>query len=174
VDLSRIGSLLEDLTEVRVLTLQARRLLDLQRQVRAALPAPLSGSVSVASLKDGCLLLVTENGAAAGKLRHCVPQILRSLARRDPDVTAIHVRVQVTKRVNPLPRKQKSINPEGRAALRALADRLPSSPLRLALKRLSGAQVFYSEAEQEPFEGQESQPAQGNKPLGPQRRQPKT
>jgi hypothetical protein len=154
VNLLRVGSLLEDLTEIRVLTLRARRLLDLQRRVRALLPAPLSACTAVASLTDGRLLLVTENGVAAGKLRHYVPQLLRSLARCDPDVTAIHVRVQVTKRVNSLPQKQKSVHPEGRAALQALAGRLPPSPLRCALWRLSGAQVPRQEKEQEPFEDQ--------------------
>jgi len=160
---SSIGSLLEDLAEVRVLTAQARRLLALQRQVRAFLPAPLSTSTSVASLADGRLLLVTENGAAAGKLRHYVPQILRSLAQRYPDVTAIHVRVQVTKRVNSLPQKQKSVHPEGRAALQALARRLPPSPLRRALRRLSGAEALRPEGEQEPFEGEGPQQGRARK-----------
>jgi hypothetical protein len=90
-------------------------------------------------------------------LRHLAPHLLRSFARRDPDVTAIQVRVQVTKRVNPLPLKRKSLGPEVRAAFQALAGRLPPSNLRRAVSRVAKPQSAASDHEQEAFEGEESQ-----------------
>jgi hypothetical protein len=154
---SRIGSLLDGLTETRALTRQARQLLAIQQQVRAILPGELASSTSVGSLSDGQLVLLTENGAAAAKLRHLAPKILRTLAQRDRDVTAIHVRVQVTKRVNSLPQKQNSVGPAGREALRALVRQLPPSALRRAVRRLSGAGAIASDYEQEAFEGKQKQ-----------------
>lgn len=153
----RIGPLLDGLTEIQSLTRQVRRLRALQHQLRTVLPADLSASISVASLADGRLVLVTENGAAAAKLRHLAPNVLRVLAQRDPDVTAIHVRVQVTQRVNPLPQKRKSVGPKGRAALQALARQLPPSALRRAIRHLAATGAIASENEQESFEGEESQ-----------------
>jgi hypothetical protein len=90
-------------------------------------------------------------------LRHLAPNVLRVLAQRDPDVTAIHVRVQVTQRVNPLPQKRKSVGPKGRAALQALARQLPPSALRRAIRHLAATGAIASENEQESFEGEESQ-----------------
>ena len=154
---SRIGHLLDALTDVHALTQRARHLLALQEQVRAALPAELSASTAVASLKQGQLVLVAENGAAAAKLRHLAPQILRSLAQRDPEVTAIQVRVQVTKRVNPLPLKQKSLGLAGREAFQALARRLPASGLRRAILHVANPRAAASDNQQETFEGEKSQ-----------------
>lgn len=154
---SRIGDLLDAVSDVQALTRQVRRLIALAEHVRAVLPAELSTSISVASFREGRLALVTENGAAAAKLRHLAPHLLRSLARRDPDVTAIQVRVQVTKRVKPLPLKRKSLGPEVRAEFQALAGRLPPSSLRQAVSRVANPRSVASDYEQEAFEGEKSQ-----------------
>jgi hypothetical protein len=59
------------------------------------------------------------------------------LRQQGCEITGIRLKVQVSIRDNPLPRKQISLSVEARNMIDSLTDRLPSSPLKLALNRLS-------------------------------------
>jgi hypothetical protein len=159
VALSRVSRLLDD-SALQKLTGQARHLLALQHIVRASLPAELAALASVGSLTSGRLTLFVDNGAAAAKLRHLAPVLLEKLAGRAPEVTAIQLRVQAGSFGNPLPKKLKTVGPAGGKALKALADRLPNSPLRQAVRRLSRHCL---EDEQKAFEKKERYKDQNHK-----------
>jgi hypothetical protein len=94
-------------------------------------------TASVASIAKGRLLLLAQDPAAAAKLRHLLPSLLRAVKRAAPEVTAMDLRVQVRDYPKSLPRKQNLITPEARAAFAALASRLPPSPLKSALGRIA-------------------------------------
>jgi len=75
----RVGLLLNSLPELQALNRELRQLAALQSALAEVLPANLATSASVALVKAGELILVTDNGAVAAKLRQMAPRILSSL-----------------------------------------------------------------------------------------------
>jgi hypothetical protein len=132
-----IRSLIETTPELRDLSNEVRHLLAAEAELRGALPDALKMTASVASIAKGRLLLLAQDPAAAAKLRHLLPSLLRAVKRAAPEVTAMDLRVQVRDYPKSLPRKQNLITPEARAAFAALASRLPPSPLKTALGRIA-------------------------------------
>jgi hypothetical protein len=151
-----VRDLIEATPELRPVIHQARRLAQLNKELRAALPPELAGSVSAASLTTGTLLLVADSGAAAAKVRHLGPKLCQALRHHAADLTSIEVRVQVTNRVKPLPIKQKTVSRAARTAFRALAGRLPPSPLQWAALRFSSHEDPALDAQQEAFKHQKT------------------
>jgi hypothetical protein len=133
----RVGLLIDTLPELQALNREIRQLMVLQSVLAEALPENLAASATVASMNAGELILFADNGAVAAKLRQITPRILTSLRQRGCEITGIRLKVQVSIRDNPLPRKQISLSVEARNVIDSLTDRLPSSPLKLALNRLS-------------------------------------
>jgi len=133
----RVGLLIDTLPELRALNREIRQLMALQSVLAEALPENLAASATVASMNAGELILFADNGAVAAKLRQMTTRILTSLRQQGYEITGIRLRVQVSIRDNPLPRKQISLSVEARNVINSLTDRLPSSPLKLALNRLS-------------------------------------
>ncbi|RZS76943.1 DciA family protein [Pigmentiphaga kullae] len=74
----------------------ARRLLDLQRQVCAALPAPLGPACHVLRFEDGQLTLGVPAAAHSAKLRQLAPRLVAALEKQGWQVNGIAVRVQAT------------------------------------------------------------------------------
>ncbi len=132
----RVGLLINTLPEFRHLNHEIRQLMGLQRMLAEVLPGNLANSATVAALKSGELLLFSDNGATAAKLRHMAPRIVAAFQARGCEITGIHLKVQARVRDNPLPQKHISLGVEARAALDALVDRLDASPLKSALRRI--------------------------------------
>jgi len=133
----RVGLLIDTLPELRALNREIRQLMGLQRALAEVLPHNLAAFATVASVNAAEMTLFADNGAVAAKLRQMTPRILTSLRDRGYEITGIRLQVQVSIRDNPLPRKQISLSVEARNVIDSLTDRLPSSPLKLALNRLS-------------------------------------
>jgi hypothetical protein len=136
VSSERIGSLIRQLPELQGLTRQVKRLSALKATLADALPANLAASVALAVSETGELVLYADNGAVATKLKHLTPRILVFLRQRGIEATGIRVQMQVSIRHNPLPQKQISLSPAGCKAIRELAQRVESPPLKSALERL--------------------------------------
>ena len=132
-----VGLLIDTLPELRALNREIRQLMALQSALAEVLPPNLAAFATVASMNAGELNLFADNGAVAAKLRQMAPRMLTSFRERGYDITGIRLQVQVSIRDNPLPRKQISLSVEARNVIDSLTDRLPSSPLKLALNRLS-------------------------------------
>ena len=132
----RVGLLINTLPEFRHLNHEIRQLMGLQRMLEEVLPGNLANSATVAALKSGELLLFSDNGATAAKLRYMAPRIVAAFQARGCEITGIHLKVQARVRDNPLPQKHISLGVEARAALDALVDRLDASPLKSALRRI--------------------------------------
>ena len=132
----RVGLLINTLPEFRHLNHEIRQLMGLQRMLAEVLPENLANSATVAALKSGELLLFSDNGATAAKLRYMAPRIVAAFQARGCEITGIHLKVQARVRDNPLPQKHISLGVEARAALDALVDRLDASPLKSALRRI--------------------------------------
>ena len=123
-----IKNILESAPEVRALTAQTRRLLELQKALRAALPAGIASQVSVAGLASGTLNVAATSGAAAAKLRQLTPRLIKNLRHDEPEVTP---------QPNPLPKKQIFLGHTARQALLTLSLRLESERLRSAIIQLA-------------------------------------
>ena len=132
----RVGLLIDTLPELQALNRKTRQLMALQSVLAEVLPGNLATSVSVALVKAGELTLSADNGAVAAKLRQMAPRILIKLRQQGHEITGIRLQVQVSMRDNPLPQKQISLSPRARDAINLLSERLDTSPLKAALKRL--------------------------------------
>jgi hypothetical protein len=132
----RVGLLLNSLPELQALNQELRQLAALQSALAKVLPGNLAANSSVALVKAGELILSADNGAVAAKLRQMAPRILVFLRQQGFQITGIRLQVQVGVRDNPLPQKQISLSSDARDAIGLLSDRLDSSPLKTALKRL--------------------------------------
>jgi hypothetical protein len=132
----RIGLLIDRLPQLQGLNRQVRRLLALQEILTEVLPDSLASSTTVALSATDELVLFTDNGAAAAKLKQLAPRILVFFRQRGHEVTAIRVQVQVRIRHNPLPQKQISLSPTACQAISELSSTLDASPLKSALERL--------------------------------------
>jgi hypothetical protein len=132
----RIGLLIDRLPQLQSLNRQVRRLLALQDILTEVLPDSLASSTTVALSAAEELVLFTDNGAAAAKLKQLAPRILVFFRQQGHEVTAIRVQVQVRIRHNPLLQKQISLGPTARQAISELSATLDASPLKSALERL--------------------------------------
>ena len=121
------------------LAAHARRLLQFQRLLEAALPAALRPYARVANFRLGKLLIHAENGAVAAKIRQFGPSLANDLSNNGPKVTQIEVRVQARNRPSAIVSQERPAPPgsKQKQGLTALARKLPQeSPLKGPLERL--------------------------------------
>jgi len=121
------------------LAAHARRLLQFQHLLEAALPAALRPHARVANFRLGKLLIHAENGAVAAKIRQFGPSLANDLSNKETKVTQIEVRVQARNPSPPQPPHERPALPgyKQKQGLTALAQGLPGeSPLKDALERL--------------------------------------
>ena len=76
------------------LTSHAACLIALRRVLAEALPEPLRRSCAIANYKQGKVIFLAENSAAAARLRLLAPSLLQLLGQRGLDVTGMKVEVQ--------------------------------------------------------------------------------
>lgn len=116
----------------------ALQLLRLQRIFEELAPAQLIASSRIANCRTGILIIHTNNGAVANKLRQLTPRFIDGFFSRGVDLTGIEVRLQVSSDDDPVPvPSSREISPASREALEKLGQDLPvDSPVRAALVRL--------------------------------------
>jgi len=121
------------------LSSHARRLLKLQRSLELAVPGALARSCRIANFKLGIVVIHTDNGAVAAKLRQLATRLGDEFRKGGAEVTEIRVRVQ-PRPAGPAAAPSPGSNRLGVAAkqrLAYLADGLgDASPLKSALRRL--------------------------------------
>jgi len=113
---------------------QAERLMALQKTLNIIVPQPLAKFCSVASFSNESLVIYTDNGAIAAKLKQQLPTLLAKFRERGVEVTAIRVEVQA-RSPHTNQHKIKEIAPStvGLQSLKALAESLGDSPLKSAI-----------------------------------------
>lgn len=116
------------------LTQQAQRLIALQSTLNALAPQPLAKFCSVASFENKVLVIYTDNGAIASKLKQQLPSLLAKFQQRGIEVTSIRVEVQAPPlHTNHHKIKEIALSQGGIESLERLADHLKDSPLKSAL-----------------------------------------
>lgn len=116
----------------------AARLMRLQTTLQGHLPPALAASCSVANLKDGTLVLLTDHGAAAARLKQLAPSLAAQLAASGLPVREVQVRVRLGGwKEAPRAPTQRTISETGTRSLEDFAASLPAdSPLRESFERL--------------------------------------
>ena len=133
-----LKNLLNNSAEFRSILAKAQTLLTLQEQFRAATPAYLAQSARVLSLDFGILTLATGNATAAAKLRQLAPEILDNLKNEGAQVSGIRVKVQVSYLAPQNKTRARYLSPTAHDTLKQFGDSLADSPLKDALKKISG------------------------------------
>ena len=134
---NRIAALL-DAPEIKALSRKAKRICELQQVFVDSAPASLTRAARVTDCRAGTVFVSADNGATATKLRQLAPSLLLNIRKRETEVTAIKITVQVREvtdagvthaRVSP-------IEEENLQRFRELAESLGDSALKSALTRL--------------------------------------
>jgi hypothetical protein len=113
----------------------------MRRDLQALLPDYLAASVEPGFIKDGQLALFAAHNALAARLRHLEPRLVADLRARGWPVDSVRIRVRPQSVQDPKPPKQARMSPMGAAALMALSEDLPPSPLQEALAKMAARHV---------------------------------
>ena len=135
----RIGEYLEASPGSDRLASHAAYLIALRRVLAEALPEPLRRSCAIANYKQGKVIFLADNSAAAARLRLLAPSLLQLLGQRGLDVTGMKVDVQPATRRHTQPVEEKSLllSPSACGALARAAESLPDGALRQAVDALA-------------------------------------
>ncbi|MFO1361100.1 MAG: DciA family protein [Burkholderiales bacterium] len=135
----KIGQYLDASPGVDRLTSHAACLLALRRAMAEALPEPLRQSCAIANYKQGKVIVLAENSAAAARLRLLAPSLVELLGQRGWQITGLKIEVQpgARARTQPIEKKRVLLSSSARAALARRGAELPDSRLRHALEALA-------------------------------------
>lgn len=101
-------------------------------------PTHLGQASRLANIKAGTVVIHTESGAVAGKLRQMVPSLLDKFAQIGVHCQGIEVKVRTGSRLTEDRRhaEQKPLSVGARKELTLLSESLPPSALRTAIEQL--------------------------------------
>lgn len=125
-----------DVNAARLMT-HARLLLKLSRRFETLAPPGLRHAAHVANYKSGTIVIHTENGAVAAKLRQMSQRLCDELSKGGTECNGMLVKVQP--RQLPLRSSsstQKPLSGKACATLQATAETLPDGALKAALASL--------------------------------------
>jgi len=125
-----------DATTARLMA-HARLLLKLSRRFATLVPAGLRDAAHVANYQSGTVVIHTENGAVAAKLRQMSQRLCDELSKGGTECSGMLVKVQP--RQLPLRSSgstQKPLSAQAVASLETVAGNLPAGPLKGALASL--------------------------------------
>lgn len=135
----KIGDLIATSGSLRTLARDAQRLKTIEHVLFEAVPPELAAASRVSNLKAGTLIVSTENSAIAAKLRQMAPRLLLHFKKSGIEITGIHVDVQV--KTHKIKAEDdvtgRALPPEAIQEISRLSQRLPASPLKVALARLA-------------------------------------
>lgn len=115
----------------------ARLLLKLSRRFEAIAPAAFRHAARVANYKSGTVVIHTDNGAVASKIRQMSQRLCSELSKGGTQCSDMEVKVQPREILSQSTTStQKPISGQACAVLRSTTEKLPNGPLRAALDRL--------------------------------------
>jgi hypothetical protein len=136
--LTKLDRILSAQGDLQPLVARTRDLRALAGQIQAFLSADLARQVRVGNIRDGQLMLLAANSAAAAKLKLLGPALSQFLLEQRFQVNSVGVRVQPNSARAGLPLRGKTVQLSTHAldSLRRLYERLEPSPARDALARM--------------------------------------
>jgi hypothetical protein len=136
--LQKLGRVLSAEGDLQPVLAKARDLRALAGLVQGFFPADLARQVRVANYREGNVVLIAANAAAGAKLRLLAPTLSQFLSERRWQVNSVSIRVQPNsaRQAVVAPQKTATLSTPALDSLRALHDRMATSPAREALGRL--------------------------------------
>ena len=115
----------------------ARLLLKLSRRFEATAPAGFRHSAHVANYKSGKIIIHTDNGAVASKIRQMSQRLCSEFSKGGAECNGIEVKVQPRQiPYQSTSSTQKPLSAVACGVLRSTAEKLPKGPLQEALANL--------------------------------------
>ena len=115
----------------------ARLLLKLTRRFEACAPATVAHAARVANFKSGKIVIHTDNGAVAAKIRQMSQRLCDELSKSGAECSGIEVKVQPRQiPCQSMASTQKPLSASTCGVLRSTSENLPKGPLRDALETL--------------------------------------
>ena len=115
----------------------ARLLLKLARRFEAVAPAAFRQTARIANYKSGKIVIHTDNGAVAAKIRQMGQRLCDELSKGGPECNGIEVKVQPRQiPCQSMTSTQKPLSATACGLLRSTSENLPKGPLRDALEAL--------------------------------------
>ena len=115
----------------------ARLLLKLSRRFEAIAPAGFRHSAHVANYKSGKIIIHTDNGAVASKIRQMSQRLCSEFSKGGAECNGIEVKVQPRQiPYQSTSSTQKPLSAVACGVLRSTAEKLPKGPLQEALANL--------------------------------------
>ncbi len=115
----------------------ARLLLKLTRRFEACAPATVAHAARVANFKSGKIVIHTDNGAVAAKIRQMSQRLCDELSKGGAECSGIEVKVQPRQiPCQSMASTQKPLSASTFGVLRSTSENLPKGPLRDALETL--------------------------------------
>ena len=137
----KVAEILDNSPALTSLAAVARRTAELQRLYLETVPAELRHASRVGWTRKDVLYVAAANGAMAAKLRQLAPRILDRFRREGLEFNSMRVEVQVGYSLRRQARPgRRPLSAKGLASVCRVADGLPDSPLKAALRRLAEAQ----------------------------------
>ncbi|MFZ5531080.1 MAG: DciA family protein [Pseudomonadota bacterium] len=120
---------------LRAYTRQAQRLTEVAQALARILPPAVRHGARPACWNAGTLVITTDNGAIAAKLKQLTPDLLFKLKNQGHEVSAIRIAVQV-RESRAVPQSPRPLSSPDPASWRSLADSLEPGNLKNAIERL--------------------------------------
>ena len=119
---------------------QTDRLRALDDQLKCHVQEPISQHMTLATIRDGCLVIQADSPTWAARLRFKTPEILASLADDGlfPPIRSIRIRSMTEEQPSSPPSRRPRISPDSAAELEAQASSIQDDGIRNALLRLAG------------------------------------
>jgi hypothetical protein len=133
----RLKAYLASNQEFRQLSRKAEQITTLQRHYEAISPPALAKNSQVLQLDRQTVVIAAHNGAVAAKLRQMTAELISLFQARGCEVTGIQIKVQVRSQSPAISSKPRILGKSAHDALSKLDEKLPDSPLKNALRRLS-------------------------------------
>jgi hypothetical protein len=135
VRLPKLGRILSAEGELQPLVAKTREIAALAGLVDGFLPQDLARQVRVANIREGELVLVAANSAAAAKLKLLAPSLSRFLVEQRWQVNSVSLRVQpnAPRKASAAMQKSAYFSTPTLDSLQGLYDRMTDSPARQAL-----------------------------------------
>jgi len=134
--MSHLNAILNSSRELSQLALKAQQHLALAQLVTQVIPPSLQRSCRLLQFSAPTLVLATDNGAAAAKLRQLTNEMITQLRAKGCEVTVIQVQVQVSAPPPPTQPHERTLSMVGKNEIVSFAKTLGDSPLKAALERL--------------------------------------
>ena len=133
--MQRFNTLLKH-PELYALNMRTQETQTAQKLWKAIAPDTLTKFSHASSIKNKQLNVYADNSVAAAKIKLLLPSLLIQLQKRECEVTAIRVKVQVKSNPQPKYKTPRKLTPAAVSSLKELGEKLAGTALGDALNKL--------------------------------------